>query len=163
MQDFKKLRVWNLAHALSMRVIRALPERRARAVPGLRAQAIRAATSVAANIAEGCAHATRQRFLQFLEIALGSLNELEGDLLVARDAGVIDSATYVDLQADLVLVRRMLLSLMRTVERHIADETSRRRDPPDRRHAVEPVDAVDAVDAVDPDRPSKRTPNAVLP
>ena len=133
MQDFKKLRVWSLAHALSLRVVHALTERRARVVPGLRAQAIRAATSVAANIAEGCARATRPEFLHFLEVALGSLNELEGHLLVARDAGVIDSADYVGLQSDLVLLRRMLLALIHTVQRHIAEDASRRADPSARR------------------------------
>ena len=125
MQDFKKLRVWHLAHALSLKVVAALPARRAGAVPGLRAQAIRAATSVAANLAEGCARATRQEFLYFIEIALGSLNELEGHLLIARDAGVIDVLHHLELQNDLELVRRMLLSLIRTLQRHIAEDESR--------------------------------------
>jgi four helix bundle protein len=133
MQDFKQLRVWHLAHALSLRVIRALPERRARVVPGLRAQAIRAATSVASNIAEGCARGTRPMFLHFLEMALGSLNELDGELLVARDAGVIDSSTYVDLQSDVVLVRRMLISLIGAVQRKIAEDAARHADPSERR------------------------------
>ena len=125
MQDFKKLRVWHLAHELSVKVISALPPRRAGAVPGLRAQAIRAATSVAANLAEGCGRATRQEFLHFIEIALGSLNELEGHLLISRDAGVVHVRHHLELQMDLELVRRMLLSLIRTLQRHIADDESR--------------------------------------
>ena len=133
MRDFRKLRVWNLAHALSLRVIEALPERSARAVPGLRAQTVRAATSVAANLAEGCSRGTRVEFLHFLEISLGSLNELDDDLVVARDAQVIDDAVFTDLQTDLILLRRMLLSLIRAVERQIADAISRRRASPKRR------------------------------
>ncbi len=125
MQDFKKLRVWHLAHELSVKVIAALPARRAGAVPGLRAQAIRAATSAAANLAEGCARATRQEFLHFVEIALGSLNELEGHLLIGRDAGVVHVRHHLELQTDLELVRRMLLSLIRALQRHIADDEAR--------------------------------------
>jgi four helix bundle protein len=126
MQDFKKLRVWHLAHELSLKVIQALPARVAKEVPGLRRQAIRAATSVAANLAEGCARATRAEFLHFVEIALGSLNELEGHLLLARDAGVLPAGLHPQLQRDIDLVRRMLISLMLTLQRHIAREESSR-------------------------------------
>ncbi len=132
MQDFKKLRVWHLAHELSLTVIKALPHRRTGTIPGLRAQAIRAATSVPANLAEGCALATRPEFLHFIEIALGSLNELEGHLLIGRDAGVIDSLRHLEMQDDIDLVRRMMLSLMRTLQRHIAEDESRRLESVDR-------------------------------
>jgi four helix bundle protein len=127
MQDFKKLRVWHLAHELSVKVIRSLPVRIAREIPGLRNQAIRAATSIAANIAEGCARATRTEFLHFIEIAVGSINELEGHLLLARDAGVLHEAPHLALQRDVDLVRRMLISLMLTLQRHIAADESRSR------------------------------------
>ncbi len=132
MQDFKKLRVWHLAHELSLKVIEALPPRRTGVVPGLRAQAVRAATSVPANLAEGCALSTRPEFLHFIEIALGSLNELEGHLLTGRDTGVLDGLRHLEIQNDLDLVRRMLLSLMRTLQRHIAEDESRRLESVDR-------------------------------
>ena len=134
MQDFKKLRVWSLAHELALDVIEALPPRIARRVPGLRNQAIRAATSVAANIAEGCGSATRPEFLQCVEIATASLNELEGELILAHDTRVITDASHKRLQARLEMVRRMLIALMRTLQRHIAEDTQRqkcRRSSPD--------------------------------
>jgi len=126
MQDFKKLRVWHLAHELSLNVISALPPRRSGVIPGLRSQAIRAATSVPANLAEGCALATRPEFLHFIEIALGSLNELEGHLLLGRDAGVVDGLRHLEIQKDVHLVRRMLLSLIRALQHHIAEDLSHR-------------------------------------
>ena len=122
MQDFKKLRVWHLAHELALEVIQALPERTARQVPGLRNQAIRAATSVTANIAEGCGAPTRLGFLNFIEIAVASLNELEGELCLAHDARVLLDSAYARLQRRLQLLRRMLVALMRTLQRHIAED-----------------------------------------
>ena len=122
MQDFKKLRVWHLAHALSLQVIRALPVSVSRKVPGLRGQAIRAATSVPWNIAEGCRCATRAGFLRYVETALESLSELEAQLLLARDASVIDAASYEQLRRSVDLVRRMLISLARTLRRRIAED-----------------------------------------
>ncbi len=127
MQDFKKLRVWRLAHELALDVIAALPHRTARRVPGLRNQAIRAATSVAANIAEGCGSATRPGFLQFVEVAAASLNEVEGELILAHDTHVITDAMYERLQARLEMVRRMLIALMRTLQRCIAEDTQRQK------------------------------------
>jgi four helix bundle protein len=125
-QDFKRLRVWHLARDLALQVIEALPQGASRRVPGLRSQAIRAATSVAANLAEGCARGTRGEFLHFVEIALGSLNELEGHLLLGRDADVLKIAVHTRLQRRIELLRRMLVSLIRALQRHIAAEESRR-------------------------------------
>jgi four helix bundle protein len=127
MQDFKKLRVWHQARLMALQVVRALPIRAARKVPGLRSQAVRAATSVGANLVEGCARATRTEFLHFTEIALGSLNELEAHLLLARDANVIAHASWRKIQRDIDRARRMLLSLIRTLQRRIAEDESTRR------------------------------------
>ena len=126
MQDVKKFRVWHLARQLSLSVIDALPERAGRKVPGLRNQAIRAATSVAANLAEGCTRSTRAEFLHFVEIATGSLNELEAHLLLARDARVFTEDLHARHQHNIDLVRRMLVSLMRTLQRRIAEDESAR-------------------------------------
>ncbi len=126
MQDYKKLRVWHLAKDLSVQVIQAFPERIARAVPGLRNQAIRAAMSVAANLVEGCGRSTRAEFLHFIEIAFASLNELEAHLLVGREAGVLAGSLHAELQSNVELVRRMLLALMRAVQRQIAEDKSAR-------------------------------------
>jgi four helix bundle protein len=124
MQDFKKLRVWHLARKLSLAVIDALPAQRARRVPGLRNQAIRAATSVAANLAEGCGRPRRPELLHFVEVAAGSLNELDAHLLLGRDAGVLTEDIHVDLQRDIDLTRRMLLSLMSTLRRRVEEDES---------------------------------------
>lgn len=129
MQDFTKLRVWQLGGEIALEVIAALPARTGRVIPGLRTQAIRAATSVPANIAEGCSRESRQEFLHFVEIALGSHNELDAHLRVAGSAGVIPAARYDALRSDVDLQRRMLISLARTLQRRIAEAEHARRHP----------------------------------
>ena len=124
MQDFRRLRVWHLAHGLSLKVIDAFPQRALRAVPGLRSQAIRASTSISANLAEGCARATRLEFLSFVEVSLASLNELDAHLLLASDTGSLDVERYRDIQLHAQQVRRMLLSLIRTLQHSIAHDES---------------------------------------
>ena len=122
MQDFNKLRVWHLAQAVALEVIEALPMRMSHRVPGLRSQAIRAASSVPANIAEACGRSSRSEFLHFIEVALASINELEVHLRLATDAGVLATGRHARIYSDVVVIRRMLFSLMRAVQRRIADD-----------------------------------------
>ena len=128
MQDFTKLRVWHLAHDIALKVVEALPPGSARAVPGLRTQAVRAATSVPANIAEGCTRESRQEFLHFVQIAFGSHNELSAHLRLARDARIISPSAYALICDELEVQRRMLVSLMRTLQQRIAEAEHSRRE-----------------------------------
>ena len=54
---------------------------------GLTSQMRRAAVSIPSNIAEGSARAGEREFAQFLNIARGSLSELETQLVIASDLG----------------------------------------------------------------------------
>ena len=112
MQDFRKLRVWQLSHEIGLEVARTLPEREARRIPGLRSQAIRAATSIGWNIAEGCGKNSPRELHRSLETALGSLSELESQLQFARDAKVLPDCRYGALGARCTTLRRMLISFM---------------------------------------------------
>ena len=131
MQDFRKLRVWHLANEVSLQVIEVLPARASRKVPGLRSQAIRAATSIAGCLAEGCGRESRPDFLRFTDMALSSYNELDAHLTLAVDAGVLAKTRYASLQPRLDQLRRMLVSLTRTLQRRIAEEENDRRSAPE--------------------------------
>src|SRR5207245_11546289 len=84
MQDFKQLKVWQKSHSLVLRIYAATVVFREHERFGITSQMRRAAASVPANIAEGCARASRVEFCQFLHVAAGSASELEYFLLLAR-------------------------------------------------------------------------------
>ncbi len=73
-------------------------------------QITRAAVSVPSNIAEGSVKSSRREFANFLSIALGSLAELETQLVLARDlkypvcSGIFDKVESVGKM--LVMLRR---------------------------------------------------------
>ena len=79
------------------------------------------------NIVEGAGRSNRSEFHQFLEIALASLNELQGHLLLARDSAVLPDDVALELSRHIEIERRMLIALMRTLQEHIAEEDDRRR------------------------------------
>ena len=61
---------------------------------GLTSQIRRSAVSVPSNIAEGAARKSEKEFKQFLYIALGSLSELETQLLIACNIGYLNEEIY---------------------------------------------------------------------
>ena len=75
---------------------------------GLVSQLRRAASSVPANIAEGCGCNGNREFARFLGIALRSASETEYHLLLARDLGYLNMKTYEGLDNQVTEVKRML-------------------------------------------------------
>ena len=112
MSDFKKLRVWRKAHALTLNVHRVAASIRGSQYAALRSQMIRAAMSVSANIVEGRERKTEREFGQFLGYALGSTSELEHHLIVARDLGVTTRPDFSSTLEQLIDVRKMLHGLL---------------------------------------------------
>ncbi|HEV8410856.1 MAG TPA: four helix bundle protein [Gemmatimonadaceae bacterium] len=115
MQDFKRLEVWRLAHALALNT-----HRLSAAIPrqdnsGLTSQMRRAATSISANIAEGAGKESRKEFARFLQIAIASGFELENHLLFCRDANLAPRSEVDSRLAETIQVRRMLFGLLKKV------------------------------------------------
>jgi len=84
-QNYKELDVWKRAVALITELYRITSRFPDSERFGLVAQIRRAATSIAANIAEGWGRGSTKEYIQFLTIARGSTTELETHLIVARN------------------------------------------------------------------------------
>ncbi len=82
---------------------------------GLVAQVRRAAYSAPANIAEGMARRGPRELRRFLDIALGSLAELDVGLRLARDTGMLDHAAWADLEVLRRTAGRLAGGLARSV------------------------------------------------
>ncbi|RCJ40256.1 hypothetical protein A6770_10985 [Nostoc minutum NIES-26] len=61
---------------------------------GLTSQIRRSAVSVASNIAEGYGRKTKTEYIQFLHIALGSLRELDTQLIIAQQVKLTDQQLF---------------------------------------------------------------------
>ena len=113
MGNFKKLIVWQEAHALTAEIYA-----RSARFPGierfgLTAQLRRAAASIGANVAEGCGRDGDVELRRFVRIARGSAHELEQHLLLARDLGMLDEEEWFLLDRRVQRLSRMLSGLLR--------------------------------------------------
>ncbi|MGB8887160.1 MAG: four helix bundle protein [Candidatus Korobacteraceae bacterium] len=116
MKDFRQLKVWEKAHALTLGIYRVTSQFPREELFGITSQMRRCSASVAANIAEGCGRTGNGDFHRFLNIAAGSAVELEYFLLLAHDLRLMKTEAYEPLQKDIVELQRMLASLVRKVD-----------------------------------------------
>jgi four helix bundle protein len=78
----------------------------------LTSQLRRGSASIGSNIAEGCGRGSDADFARCLQIALGSASEVEYQLLLAHDLGVLDQQTHCALASRCTEVKRMLTALI---------------------------------------------------
>ena len=71
-----------------------------------------AASSIPANIAEGCGRNGDAELARYLGIALGSANELDYHLLLARDLGYLPPAEHERLAFETQGVAKMLTAFI---------------------------------------------------
>ena len=112
MRDFRSVKVWQKAHKMVLAIYKATVSFPREEVYGLVSQLRRAASSVPANIAEGCGCKGNREFARFLEIALRSASETEYHLLLARDLEYLDIGTYDTLNDQVTEIKRMLTGFM---------------------------------------------------
>ena len=112
MQDFRQLEVWRRSYSLALAVYRATRRFPAEERYGLAAQIRRCSISVPSNIAEGCGRQTDADFRRFLHIAMGSSAELQCQLMLARDLGLLEHQVYDRLLGDVTTTRRLLNALI---------------------------------------------------
>lgn len=110
-KDFHDLHVWQKAHHLTLAVYRATASFPREELYGLTTQLRRAASSVAANLAEGCGRNGDAELARFCSIAMGSASELEYHLLLASDLKLLNAPDYTELAQQATEVKRMLTGL----------------------------------------------------
>ena len=125
MKDFKELKAWSKAHATRLEVDRRISFFPGEELYGLTSQIRRAASSIGANIAEGCGRKWDGEVARYLQISRGSAVELEYHLLLARDLQLLPAACYTALECDVDEIQRGLTALIHRVE------------PPDSRNHAE--------------------------
>ena len=93
-KGYHKLLVWERARELVIQVYARTQEFPISEEFGLKNQLRRASVSVVLNIVEGYRRSTRKDYLHFLNIAEGSIHEIEAALELASDLGFLSRENY---------------------------------------------------------------------
>ena len=118
MRTHKDLDAWKKSLALVETIYRLTAGFPQSELYGLTSQIRRAAVSVPSNIAEGAARNSTKEFLQFLYVSLGSLSEVETQLIIAKRLSYLGDSAHVEEQIE--AVRKLILGLIRYLRRQDA-------------------------------------------
>ncbi len=108
MRDFRKLQIWQKAHAMVLEVYRTTALFPRSETYGLVSQMRRAAVSIPTNIAEGCGREGEAELGRFMRIAMGSASELEYEILLSHDLGFLAAKENSQLSNAIEEIKRMM-------------------------------------------------------
>ena len=130
MGDYRKLLAWEVAHELAVACYRRTEHWPARERYGLTSQLRRAAMSSASNLAEGAARAGRREFSHHVNIALGSLSEVEYLIRLACDVGIAQDAEVEELGALVHHAGQLTFKLYRSLQSQDREPSGRAAERP---------------------------------
>ena len=116
MRNFRKYAVWQDGLDLYTQIFELTSKFPKAELYGLTSQMRRAALSVPSNIAEGSSRSSTLEFSRFLEIATGSLFELETQLIAANRVSYLNDGELADCERSIHSLRKQLLGLRNTVK-----------------------------------------------
>ena len=109
-KNHKDLEVWKKSMDLVSNIYKITESFPNKELYGLTNQIRRAAVSIPSNIAEGAARNSKKEFIQFLYISLGSLSELETQIIIASRLEYLNNLDT--LSDDLKFVQKLINGLI---------------------------------------------------
>ncbi|MDZ8262607.1 four helix bundle protein [Nostoc sp. ChiQUE01b] len=83
---------------------------------GLTSQIRRSAVSVPSNIAEGYGRVSKAEYVRFLQISLGSLRELDTQLIIAKEVKLLAPEMFDSALKEVDEMQRILVSTLQKLE-----------------------------------------------
>lgn len=115
-KSFTDLNAWKEGHKLVLVIYKMTKLFPSNENFSLTSQIQRAAVSVTSNIAEGFSRNSNKEKVQFYYIALGSLAELQNQLLISKDLEYIDQKRFSDTASQTVIVSKLINGLIKSVK-----------------------------------------------
>ena len=112
-KSFTDLKAWQKAHKLVLETYKLCQSFPKEELYGLASQMKRAAVSISSNIAEGFSRQTKKEKTQMYYIALGSLTELQNQLVIARDLKFISDTAFDSIAKLTIEVSKLVNSLIK--------------------------------------------------
>ena len=114
--NFKNLNIWKLALDLANEVYNITDQYPKNEEFGLKSQLRRCSVSVASNIAEGSSRSSNKDFNRFLEISLGSLYELQTQIIISSNRKYLNIETFNNIENKIEELQRMISGFQKTLQ-----------------------------------------------
>ena len=111
MRDFNKFEVLQLSHQLNLKMYKTSRNFPKEEMFGLTSQIGRSFASIGYNISEGSGRNSDKEFANFINFGLGSSNEAENQLILAKDLEYISDEEFQILEQELIILKKKLVSL----------------------------------------------------
>lgn len=108
MRNFRNLQIWQQGIEIVKEVYKLSEQLPSNEKFGLVSQITRAAVSIPSNIAEGASRNSEVEFKRFLEISMGSLFELETQLIIIKELDLINKENLDNLFSMLDVEAKMI-------------------------------------------------------
>jgi len=113
--NFRELQIWHRSRALVKVIYEVSGKFPSEEKFGLTNQIRRCAVSVPSNIAEGCGRGSDAQLAHYLDVAHGSCCELETQLLLASDLGLIHFDELTETLDEIHQIQKMILGFKDTL------------------------------------------------
>jgi len=113
-RSFTDLNAWREGHKLVLIIYKITKNFPKEEIYSLVDQMRRCAISITSNIAEGFSRQSYKEKVQFYSMALGSLTELQNQLLVAKDVGYLEKENFKEIADRTVIVHKLLVGLIKS-------------------------------------------------
>ena len=117
-QKFTDLNAWKEGHILVLEIYKITKNFPMDEKYGLTNQIRKAAVSVTSNISEGFSRQSYKEKINFYFISLGSLTEVQNQIIIARDIGHISQNEFIKLAKQSVVVHKLVNGLIRYLKTH---------------------------------------------
>ena len=112
-ENFKDLKIWQKGIELAKAIYRVTDSFPAKETYGIVGQMRRAVVSVPSNVAEGFMRRHNKEYRQFLYIALGSLAELETQVIISEQLGFLNKEESDKIQTNIDEIDKMTTGLIK--------------------------------------------------
>jgi len=110
---FTDLIAWQEAHKLVLAIYKTTRRFPKDEIFGLVAQLRRAVVSISSNIAEGFSRISYAEKIHFYSIALGSVTEVQNQMLIARDIEYLSKDDFMLIEKQGVIVHKLINGLIK--------------------------------------------------
>ena len=115
---FTDLIAWQRGHYLVITTYKTTDKFPQKEVYALTSQMRRCVVSITSNIAEGFSRQSLKEKIQFYYMALGSLTELQNQLLVAKDVGYLPKEEFNKLAKQTIEVNKLINGLIKSLKKN---------------------------------------------